>query len=598
MTKRRANNKPTEEKQKLSKSPLIEEHIKYVTNKPTEENQKISKSTPIEEPIEYVTSDNIHSIFSMPLDIMYNIFERMEQADLLNCLEALPDHRDVIGLVIGRRLICVNVMEASDPYVMIRALRPFVRRLKLNFDFEPIADMNRQQVWIEALDSFTRLYHLELHNFVAFVYKSLNAGLTHLFIGHALIADSFLQSYVEPASGNLNDIKLRTLMLSNVHWLSGKFLTSLPQLHELQIKNMCKFFDTNQLVNYVARCGTLPKLHYETKWANYEFLNEHLIQHLHNVEDLSLLRFTVHQKMAHTVAQLPKLRNFDVEISIPALDDFFSALPDNSQLNSLQTNLIQIGVGSAIVLQRCHLRKLSLLTNLTTIRLIMPLPRPFNNDPPNTLVRCSLIKMIQQLAVLPALHTLSITSLDFRKLSVPTLINMLPHDLTGGLIATHLPRLQHLCVELPYWELSKLATMKELISLEVVVLRSYTKLPTIGKKRHRRRETIEVNSLMSDLGTVQTLQSLCVLANYVPVLRRTCTNFARGRVRVLELSVGLKLPSVVLLLKFVQSVRTYIDVRCMYKVSREKKLLQSECPHVQNWNLKANCECRICEKNS
>lgn len=598
MTKRRANNKPTEEKQKLSKSTPIEEHIKYVTNKPTEEKQKISKSTLIEEPIEYVTSDNIHSIFSMPLDIMYNIFERMEQAALLNCLEALPAHRDVIGLVIGRRVICVNVMEASDPYVMIRALRPFVRRLKLNFDYESIEDMNRQHVWFEALDSFTRLYHLELNNFMACVHKSLNAGITHLTIRHAFIADTFLQSYVHPASGNLNDIKLRTLVLSDVHWLNGIFLTSIPQLNELQMKNMCRFFDTNELVNYVARCERLPKLVYESKWANYELLNEHLIQHLQNVEDLTLQQCTSEKKTAHTVAQLPKLKNFDVEISIPALDDFFSALPDNSRLNSLQTTLIQEGVGTAIVLQRCHLRKMSLLTNLTTIRLIMPLPRPFKIDPPHTLVRCSLIKMIQQLSALTALRTLSITSLDVRRYGVPTLINMLPHDLTGGLIATHLPRLQHLCVELPYWELSKLATMKELISLEVIVLRSYTNSPTIGAKRHRRRETIEVNSLMSELGTVQTLQSLCVLANYVPVLRRTCTNFARGRVRVLELSVGLKLPSVVLLLKFVQSVRTFIDVRCMLQVSRQKKLLQSECPHVQNWNLVANCECRTCETNS
>lgn len=548
--------------------------------------------------INYVTRFNLNSLSTLPLDIHFDVFEYLPQKELLNCMEALPFYQEIIGRVLSRRIIRVNVREYRDPGPMIRKLRPFTRKLHLNFDSDNSqGGQHRQRIWLKAMISYSRLQHLELFNFTACVRGPLGVDIRHLYIGGATITDDILVSYVPAIMSPYVRPVLETLLLYNVNWLSGICLQKMPLVQNLLIHNLrnsYRFFQPEHLVQYVAQNDVLRKFHFESSELDFDALQADFFPLLRNVDDLHFRdnysnELDIYdERVAIKFAQLPKVAKLNVHMTAPALSAFFDAVPDGSPLTWLYVKLHTF-LYPVQVLQKCHLTSAKRLQNLTAINLDVPIPcmsRLNEQNQSDFRVRCSLATLVEQLAVLPALNILIISSISARKYGAPVDVDVFPHDLTGDLLAKHLPRLQHLSVELPCLELRGLASMKQLISLEVTFLRLYVQHKQVATLRDRCvHENRSVNQWLRDLCALEHLQKLSVFGSQLQLSTTTCRRFAVSRIRILELSLGQIVQKLVLMLKRARTVRTFIDGRCNADVWNERTMLQTACPHVHHWKL-------------
>lgn len=543
-------------------------------------------------------SDNLPNLSTVPPEIHYHIFEHLPNVDLLNCLKALPSHRRAIVLELSRR--CIQMPEHSDPLPLIRALQPYARQLHLDFNNDPSAEAaNWQALWLHSLPAFVRLQTLELINYTACVTRQLGVTIRHLSIRNASITDAILVSYISPA--------LRTLSVIDVDRLSGVFLRAMPPLQSLRMRNAVNsqiVFEPEYLVDYATAAGNsdaLRQLHFESLRIDLYACGDALFPQLRNVQDLLVRDSSFYANCIYNTrtavalaTQLANVSNLNVQMTASALGTFFDAVRRNSLLKCLHIELPGCANGrrTQVLPQRLSPNGLS---NLTTFCLRLPTPRWPPDDGTDGVVaiaRCQLVRLVEQLAVLSALRRLEIISIVVRNEGgAPGALDVLPHDLTGSLLAKYLPRLQRLHVELPTMGLRELATMKELRALQVTVLRTFGASGTkVGLKNHVLWENRAVNLLIGDLCSLNGLETLSVFGSLVPLNAGTCKRFAVSRLRSLELSLGQKWPKLRYLLKHAASVRTFTDVVCDSDVWKQREWLANACPHVRNWQLRSRYE--------
>lgn len=545
---------------------------------------------------ERVSAANLHSILALPIDVHFEILDRLPQQDLINCLTALPTHSDVIGHVIGRRLIRIDLgAQRYDQFPFVCILAPYLTRLLVDFnnDNSDLA-INRQKLLFVILANCNRLDYLELRNYTASSYGPLGPiGIRSICITNADVSDDHVVSYVlrdQPAE------QVESLRLSNVDGATGAFLRAMyPNLQKLHMQNKypCSTpFVKQHLLDYVKRCETLRTLQFETSNPELEALDiSGMYEKLKMVEEVRVRHHyppaygIQHVKTAAVVAQMPNLLHADLQMTAPALCEFLDRLPYNSRLKSLYVKLSMLN-GEARVLQLCANTAAERMHQLTT--LCIKLPTYNDRMPVATEFTAELEPLLEQLSLLPAFTTLTITHVNpLNAHNTSAVYDKLPHDLSGHMLMRYLPRLKHLRIELPSRYLNHMGQMKQLVSLHVIIMRTTLSMST---RQLRRREEMEVNWLLQMLCSFEHLRDLSILGSSVPLWGRTCLLFAKSAMHKLEMTLLQDQRKVMLLLKYAKYLRTYIDRGCDMTVWISQKDLAKRFPHIYKWDLYPNLD--------
>lgn len=537
---------------------------------------------------ELVNATNLNSLLTLPFDIQNEIFKRLSQKDLLNCLYALPEHRDAIGHILSKRLVNLKVIQSHTFFALLHALMPFVTKLRLCFSYSsgcrsPEIDNHRERV-LKLISQCSRLKHLELSDCVLCTPGQVGSKLQFLRIDETNIDDVTLAGYVSASYETL-----QTLELINVSQLSGNFLDKMPSLINLKIHHhltpgmsLSRSMQSTLLVDYLARSKTLRTLHLDEGHSDFY---QNLIQQLEHMEEVCLclphlIGGGIRDVATTTaLAKLPNMKRLNVQMCVNQLAEFFNAVLQNNRLALLVVRLRSL-CGSWSLLEHCNATSLMQMSQQTDLHIVLPNQSQYIMNSKLRFVRCRIGTLVQKLATLPALHTLSILSTSPETFEYYGPTNILPHDLTAGWLVQYLPRLRHLHIELPTHDVHQLANLRELISLKLMVMRTKLWLD----EDHMQDEN--VNRMLYDLCSLKNLVTLCVVGDHRNALCNvTCERFAQSRVRNLEVSLNQKMEHTVLLLQSAMSVRHYIDYTCDEVTWKKRNELMQSCAHITSWRL-------------
>lgn len=255
-----------------------------------------------------VNRATIHSVSSLPSDVIYTILGYLPQNRLVDCLLVLPDLRSIIGKQIARRTIHFEILcgaidgKPSETRRVFAQLRHYCTRLSLEFVYDRNFYTSRMSKQIlQSLQRFRRLRHLTINNFSGKIWwralLPLATRLRSLRIrGRAMRLDEFMEALPVNNRFEVLHFPMRACGLTDEQTLGW---LKLRHLHTLKLTVDCS-------------CG----LYYP------EFRDD-----LHET-DIAL--------MVRRLGQLKALRRFDLDYGVSTKRNVLTAQMLNESLQQLE----------------------------------------------------------------------------------------------------------------------------------------------------------------------------------------------------------------------------------------------------------------------